>query len=663
MNVLRIAILISLLLSPGLTPAQTDSSEVVITGTLSARRKSQSPVAVDVFNRTFFQGNPSPALFENLGMINGVRPQYNCNVCSAGDIHINGMEGPYTMVLIDGMPLLSSLGTVYGLTGLPMSIIERVEVMKGPAASIYGSEAMGGIINIITRRPVEKNAFSADVSYSSWHEQNIELGWSGRAGRHGFFIAPGINRYAAIHDNNRDGFTDMAPFQRLTLPFKWEWTSRSGHTISLFSRVMHEERWGGQTNWTRDWRGTDSIYGENIITRRMEIIGKASFKWKLPLTIQSSLVRHGQQSWYGTTYLDARQMVGFMQAITEKKLGRHDLMAGLALRHTAYDDNTVITEFSGMNKPDLVTMPGLFIQNELNLNPGTTLLAGYRFDHHSTHGGVHSPRLAVRYKPDRQTTLRLNAGTGFRVVNIFTEEHAALTGARQVVLTGNLNPERSVNLTLQGDRSFSFRKTRIKADAAAWHTRFSNKIIPDYDTDPNKIFYDNLGGFAVTQGLSLSLEAIFPRPLKLQAATSYMQVYSVIGGQREIQQLAPAWSGNFSAKYRIMKTRTTLDLSGQWYGPMRLTTLPNDFRPEWSPWYCLLQATVSQRLSDAAEFYISGKNLLNFIPRNLLMRPWDPFDKQVNDPVNNPHGYTFDAGYNYAPLQGRRVLAGLRLNF
>lgn len=643
--------------------AQTDTSEVVITGTLTARQKSLSPVAVDVFNRSFFQGNPSPALFENLGMINGVRPQYNCNVCSAGDIHINGMEGPYTMVLIDGMPLLSSLGTVYGLTGLPMSIVERVEVMKGPAASIYGSESMGGIINIITRKPLEKSAFSAEASYSSWHEQQLELSWSGHAGRHRFFIAPGINRYAALHDLNRDGFTDMAPFTRLTLPFKWEWSSKSGHSLSFFSRVMHEERWGGQTNWTRAWRGTDSIYGENIITRRMELIGKARFNWQLPVTVQSSLVTHGQQSWYGTTNLNATQRVGFVQVLTEKKTGRHELMAGLALRHTNYDDNTVVTESGGVNKPDVVTMPGLFAQDEWQLNSATTLLAGYRFDYHSAHGGVHSPRLAFRFKPDLKTTLRINAGTGFRVVNVFTEEHAALTGARQVVLSGTLKPERSVNLTLQGDRSFSFRKTRIKADAAAWHTGFSNKIIPDYDTDPDKIIYNNLDGFAVSQGVSLSLEAVFAKPLTLQAAASYMEVYSVIGGQREVQQLAPAWSGNFSARYRIMKTRTTLDLSGQWYGPMRLPVLPNDFRPEWSPWYCLLQATVSQRLSDAFEFYISGKNLLNFVPRNPLMRPWDPFDKQINDPVNNPNGYTFDAGYNYAPLQGRRVMAGIRWNF
>ncbi|MGB5368819.1 MAG: TonB-dependent receptor, partial [Flavobacteriaceae bacterium] len=118
--------------------------ESVVTGTLKAVNRLESPVPVEVYSPTFLKKNPTANIFEALQNINGVRPQINCNVCNTGDIHINGLEGPYTLVLIDGMPIVSGLGTVYGLSGIPNSLISQIEIVKGPASSLYGSEAVGG---------------------------------------------------------------------------------------------------------------------------------------------------------------------------------------------------------------------------------------------------------------------------------------------------------------------------------------------------------------------------------------------------------------------------------------------------------------------------------------------------------------------------------------
>lgn len=112
---------------------------VVITGTMKEVSKLESPVPVEVYTSKFFKANPTPSLFDALQNINGVRPQLNCNVCNTGDIHINGLEGPYTMILIDGMPIVSGLSTVYGLSGIPQALIDRVEIVKGPASTLYGS--------------------------------------------------------------------------------------------------------------------------------------------------------------------------------------------------------------------------------------------------------------------------------------------------------------------------------------------------------------------------------------------------------------------------------------------------------------------------------------------------------------------------------------------
>ena len=138
------------------TYAQLDSQErlddIVITGTMRSVKLSESPVHVELYQKRFFTQNPSPNLFDALQLASGVRPQVNCNICATGDIHINGMEGPYTMILIDGMPIVSSLAATYGLMGIPNSIIERIEIVKGPASTLYGSEAMGGLINVILKK-------------------------------------------------------------------------------------------------------------------------------------------------------------------------------------------------------------------------------------------------------------------------------------------------------------------------------------------------------------------------------------------------------------------------------------------------------------------------------------------------------------------------------
>src|SRR5690606_13337711 len=131
--------------------AASSIDEVVISTTMKVVKRLESPIPVDVYSPASFRKNPSPNIFHALQKVNGVRPPLNCNICSTGDIHINGLEGPYTMVLIDGMPIVSGLATVYGLSGIPQSLIDRVEIVKGPASTLYGSEAVGGLINVITK--------------------------------------------------------------------------------------------------------------------------------------------------------------------------------------------------------------------------------------------------------------------------------------------------------------------------------------------------------------------------------------------------------------------------------------------------------------------------------------------------------------------------------
>ncbi len=659
-----------LLLAIGTTSMAQSSkdtlSDVVVTGTMKEMSRKDSPVPVEVVTAKFFKKNPTPSLFEAVGMLNGVQPQLNCNICNTGDIHINGMEGPYTMILIDGMPIVSALSTVYGLNGIPNSMVDRIEVVKGPASSLYGSEAMGGIINVITRSPNNAPLLSADIFATNWQEYNADVSTKFKLGKLNNMFGVSYFNYSNPIDNNMDGFTDVTLQNRISLFNKMNLLRKDYKIASLAARYVYEDRWGGQMNWTPVWRGTDSIYGESITTKRIELIGMYQLPFREKIMTQYSYNYHIQDSYYGTTPYNANQQVAFIQTYWDKRANdKHSLLLGASYRYTIYDDNTPATQSADgkANAPAVTPLPGIFIQDEWTVTTKHKILLGYRYDYDKNHGNIHSPRIAYKWSPDKSNTVRASVGTGYRVVNLFTEDHAALTGARQVVIKEALNPERSYNTNLNYNTKIIAGKGFTTVDLTAFYSYFTNKINGDFDTDPNKIIYDNLKGHAISRGISLNLEGNFSFPLRVMAGITYMNVYQMedtgTGLFKTVQIQAPKWSGNFAFTYTLPRGYT-IDLTGKWNGPMRLPLLPNDFRPEYSPWFCIANIQLTKKIGKTIEVYGGVKNLFNFVPKYPILRAHDPFDKKVNDPIDNPQGYTFDPSYNYASLQGIRGFLGVR---
>lgn len=643
-------------------------SEVVVTGTMKEVSRSDSPIPVEIITPQLFRKNPTPSLFDAIGMVNGVQPQLNCNVCNTGDIHINGMEGPYTMILIDGMPIVSALSTVYGLSGIPNSMVERIEVVKGPASSLYGSEAMGGIINVITKNPDKAPVLTTDIFSTTWGEVSADAAIKWKANKSTSLLGLNYYNFQNKIDKNKDNFTDLTLQNRISIFNKWSFDRKDNKQASIAARYVYEDRWGGEMNWNKSYRGSDQVYGESIYTNRAELIGLYQLPTREKIFTQYSYNWHKQDSWYGDTQYDATQHVGFLQGYWDKDLSKkHSLLLGASFRYTEYNDNTPGTaNEDGTDKPAKTPLPGVFIQDEWKLNDKNTLLTGYRYDYDKYHGSIHSPRLAYKYSPNHHHTFRGSFGTGFRVVNLFTEDHAALTGAREVVIQEELNPERSINANLNYVLKVPTENVFMGFDFTGFYSYFSNKIVGDFDTDPNKIIYQNLNGHAITRGISLNTDFAFTFPLKLMVGVSYMDVFQKNeeddGAMVKVRQLhAPKWSGTFVGSYNFTKS-WSVDLTGNWYGPMRLPILPDDFRPEYSPLFMLANIQVNKKFKNGVEVYGGLKNLLNFVPKNPIMRPFDPFDNHVDDPINNPYGYTFDPSYNYSSLQGIRGFLGVRYN-
>lgn len=629
--------------------------EVVVSGTLREVSKLQSPVTVEVFTPKFFQKNPTPNLLEALQMVNSVRPQLNCSVCNTGDIHINGMEGPYTMVLIDGMPIVSSLSTVYGLSGIPNSMVERIEIVKGPNSSLYGSEAVAGVINVITKNPQNLPKLTTDIMITGMGDVNADIAAKKTYKKISGIMSANYYNYNRPIDINHDNFTDVTLQHRISLFNKWDVKRKNNRIATIAARYMYENRWGGEMQWGQQFRGTDSIYGESIYTSRYELLGQ----YQLPLNKEKVILSyswnwHNQNSYYGTTPYMAIQQIGFAQLIWDKSFSpRYQLLSGIALRNTYYDDNTPATAAASNT-----LLPGIFVQNEWKITEKHTLLAGARVDHHPVHGIIPSPRINYKLQTSKYGTLRAGFGNGYRVVNLFTEDHAALTGARKVLVANALSPEKSINATLNYTHFINFKKGYLGLDAGPFYTYFYNKILADYTTDPNLIIYQNLNGYAISRGFSLNADLSFTSGLKCIAGITVMDVFRKENNVVDAQNFASPLSGNYSISYQIAKYKLYLDYSGNFYSPMPLPVVPNDFRPSHSPWYAIQNIQATYKYKSSVEIYGGIKNILNFLPQNPILRPFDPFDKKVNE--NNPNNYSFDTTYMYAPMQGRRFFVGIR---
>ena len=475
-------------------------------------------------------------------------------------------------------------------------------------------------------------------------------------------------------DNDNDNFTDITLQNRTSIFNKWNFKRKKNRILTLAGRYVYEDRFGGDLDWTSEFRGGDVIYGESIYTSRWEVFGTYQLPIKERVLFQFSANEHDQNSVYGDTKYIADQKIAFGQLTWDKKLGeKHDVFAGLTMRYTYYDDNTPATATVDTvnvgNLPTRTYLPGIFIQDEVALNTQNKILLGIRYDYNSIHGNIYTPRINYKWNSEnKKNILRISAGTGYRVANVFTEDHAALSGAREVVLLSDLNPETSYNGNINYVKKiFTKKDLIIGIDASTFYTYFNNKIFPDYDSDPSLIIYDNLSGYAVSQGVTINFD-VSSKNLKMNAGITMMDVYSVQDGLRERQVLTERFTGTWSIGYNFNKIKMSINYTGNIYSPMDLPTQTTDVfidpRPAQSPWFSIQNIQVTNEFGERIEVYGGVKNLLNWTPWNSLNGvPYlgntaDPFEQ--NTP---PNSLVFDPAYVYGPNQGIRGFLGIRYTF
>ncbi len=642
--------------------------EVVVTGSMAPVYLKDSPVKIEVVNAkqlTTFLPSAATGIIESVSLINGVQEVVACGVCFTNSISINGLPGPYTAVLLDGSPMFGNLASVYGLNGIPASIIDRIEVIKGPNSTLYGSEAMAGVINVITKDPSEQPLLVADVMGTTHQELFTNLSYRIDAGKStGQF---GVN-HAYINlfeDDNGDGFGDIVNLDRFSLFNKWDIHRKSGRKWTLAGKYYYEDRRNGVEEYLenreyRQIRGSDSVYGESIYTRRAELFGTYEFDFIPSLKADYSFSTHRQDSYYGSDQYVASQDIAFANLIYTGNTGDHQWLSGLTLRYQYYDDNTVATPDA-----DHQFIPGIFIQDTWDISPTLDLLTGLRLDHYREHGMIFSPRLNARIEAGPATTIRANFGTGFRLVNLFTEDHAFVTGQREVVIAESLLPERSVNGSLSLNQILVLGESQASLEMDLYYTYFTNKILPDY-SDPAKIIYENSGGNAITKGVAVTWNHEFAFPLSFSAGFSLQRATeeTETAGSPERRQIefAPDFTGTFSASYIWREAELTIALNSQLTGPMQLPEVYDldnggipepDPRPVRSEPFSIHSIQLTRPLSKSLTLYGGIQNIFNY------KQEYSPLSG-YNDPAYAP-GFSdqFDTAYSFAPIHGREFYLGI----
>lgn len=650
-------------------------SEVVVTATMKPTTVAESPVKIEVVRAKqleTYMPSAASSIVESIQMVNGVQEVTACGVCFTNSISINGLEGAYTAILLDGMPIYGNLSAVYGLNGIPNMIIDRFEVIRGPSSTLYGSEAVAGVINIITKNPADQPLFSFDIMGTTHKESFGNFAFAPTIGNTSGYIGLNYAYMDEFEDDNNDGLSDNIHLDRYSLFTKWNIGRKSGKRFSLAGKYYYEDRRNGVEAFLanrnyRNIRGDAALYGESIYTKRAEFFGTYEFNTSGNLKLDFSFSNHLQDSYYGSDLYSATQQIGFTNLLWNIEKKQHDLLLGWTNRYQYYDDNTIATANENGNRPDRQFITGLFVQDEFSISPSWTVLGGIRLDHYQRHGFIPAPRLNVKYKPSQWSTLRANFGTGFRIVNLFTEDHAFVSGQRTVEILEELRPESSYNGSFNFNHIFALGNGSGTIDIESYYTYFTNKIIPDYD-DPRKIIYTNSTGHAETKGIGGTLNYSFQFPLSIQIGYNRQwatQTEPNSDGTEETSpiEFAPDWTGVLLANYTWKKAKTTFAYTARFTGSMRLPEvfdldengLPMaESRPVDSPVFSMHNAQITKVINDRFSVYGGAQNLFDF---RQATSPLVGF----NDP-NASLGFSdyFDTSYAYAPNHDREFYLGIK---
>jgi outer membrane receptor for ferrienterochelin and colicins len=577
-------------------------------------------------------------------------------------IEMLGLSGIYTQTTLENMPYIRGLTSNVGLTFIPGTWIEAINVSKGIGSVANGYESITGQIDVDLRKPQNKEERKIFLNIYGNQDQRMEANLNFRQPVSENFSSMTLLHFSSQRskvDENRDGFLDMPLFTTINLMQQGTYILPSGFENRFGIQYVSDIKDGGTHG--RIFPLTYSYGTSNSLFR---VYGKTGYVFQSEhgrsIGLQWSLSRYKNDAHFGSRLYNGEEETGYVNVIYQDELSseEHKFRTGISFLFDQYKERFDLLPFQRIER-----VPGVFFEYTFTPSEKLSAVAGIRVDEHDTYGTMITPRLHIRYTPQEDWVLRFAAGRGYRTANIFAENSTVFASSRTVSIVPSnnfgygLKQEIAWNygFNLTHYFTFDYRDATFLFDI--YRTEFEQLVLADLDANSHEVrFYSVLNG-----SYSNSIQAeLNIKPLEhfdARIAYRFLDVKQKLNGiwhERPLtaQHRALATVSYSTERDQPDEPQTSVDVTMQWFGKKRIpSTLSNPvgFRAaEYSPDFATINLQFTRTFTKELDLYLGIENLFGYTQH-------DPILDSAN-----PNGSLFDASLIWGPLSGRMIYAGLR---
>lgn len=653
---------------------QSALEEVVVTQKRANTMKSQWQVAN---LHTMSSGELLKAACCNLSESFSTNPSIDVNFSDAvtgnKQIKMLGLTSPYILMAEENIPAMRGASQAYGLSFVPGTWIESIQITKGAGSVINGYESISGQINYEIEKPINARPFflnlytSEDSRYELNAHTKVKLSdkWATSLLAHG-------NVRQRKSDHNHDGFIDNPIGNQINLLNRWQYSNAEKGWVSFLNlNYMKDERQAGQIDYNPlTDKGTTNAWGSEVNSERFTLSNKTGYVFPdtpyKSIGLQNSFQSHRQDSYFGLNSYDIHQKSWYGNLIYNSIIGntQHKFATGLSGTYDDYNEQLTTSALAG-DFSRIDRSVGAFFEYTYDNSSNFSFVAGIRADSHNNLGNFITPRFHLRYNPWKEATFRLSAGRGKRAANVIAENQQLLASSRQLHIIGGdggklygLNPEIAWNYGASFLQAFKIWGKNAELSVDFYRTHFDNQVVVDLDHSPQQALFYNLDGKSFANSLQAEVSISPAKGLDFKAAYKYYDVQTQFTKGQLEKTLTPKhrWFANIA--YETADTQENnhsqwkFDVTFNWLGEQRLPTTATNPLPyrlsDYAPSFATLNAQITRVFSKTFEVYVGGENLTNYKQANGILAADAPF------------GAYFDSTMQYAPAFGQMYYAGMR---